>query len=112
MKTNTKRVIVTLLIAITYLVVDEYFVNERFIVFDASLIIPFIVFCFLVYAVIFGIWDTLKEKGFLKTVGIIILVIFWIIFTNLEKINRSQFCTNNPYLPLCSRSVDESEVNS
>ena len=62
MKTNTKRVIVTLLIAITYLVVDEYFVNERFIVFDASQIIPFIVFCFLVYAVIFGILGYIKRE--------------------------------------------------
>ena len=56
MKTNTKRVIVTLLIAITYLVVDEYFVNERFIVFDASQIIPFIVFCFLFFSLCGNFW--------------------------------------------------------
>ena len=111
MKTNTKRIIATLLIAITYLVVAPYFFNPRFIVDEASQIFPFIVSCILVYVVIFGIWDALKEKGVLKTVGIIILVIFLIIFTNLKKINASLFCTNNPDLPLCSRTVNESEVS-
>ena len=106
MKTNTKRIIATLVFAIIYLVVGPYFFTPRFIVDETSEIFPFIFFCFLVYGVSFGLWDAFKEKGILKVLGIIILVIFWIIATNHKQINASLFCTNNPKLPLCSRTLN------
>jgi len=56
---------------------------------EPSEIIPFIIFCFLVYIVTFGLWDLLREKGFLKTLGILILVAIFLIFTNADKLTET-----------------------
>ena len=60
-----------------------------FMINEPSEIIPFIIFCFLVYIVTFGLWDLLREKGFLKTLGILILVAIFLIFTNADKLTET-----------------------
>jgi hypothetical protein len=60
-----------------------------FIVSEPSEIIPFIIFCFLVYVVTFGLWDLFREKGFLKTLGVLMLVVIFLIFANAGKITET-----------------------
>tara|TARA_B110000305_G_C19143358_1_gene494569 strand:+ start:68 stop:394 length:327 start_codon:yes stop_codon:yes gene_type:complete len=105
-KTNAKRIIATLVFAITYLVVGPYFFTPRFIVDETSEIFPFIFFCIFFYLLIFGLWDSVKYLGFWKVLGITILAWAFLIATNHKQINASLFCTNNPKLPLCSRTLN------
>ena len=56
---------------------------------EPSKIIPFIIFCFLVYVVTFGLWDLFREKGFLKKLGVLMLVVIFLIFANAGKITET-----------------------